>query len=257
MKKISVALLFSLFLSLLVVNHAKAQTVNTTHIICFETTQDILGLLNLECNISTDEVQSDPYYQMQISFDGKSWKDTVDTKPFLFNDYYECPSSEEKKIAPLLNPTSPQCFVFRLMYQPLKVGSFSLRLAAVLDETEYLSNSVDYFATKELIAEQQESRAIDARNRSYVLSVKWPYKIPVGTPYNLVVTSKDKYSGTCTIRSITGSPISLQKFNMKNGSGKTKLRGLKTGNARVNITCKKSSGSGPYASSYADVYFSK
>jgi hypothetical protein len=257
MRKFFSVLVLSLFLAPLTGNFATAQDIDTSHIACFETTQDILGLLNLECNISTEEVQSEPFYQMQISYDKKTWKNVESTKPFIFNDYYECPASEQIKIAPLLNPVSPQCFVFRLMYQPIKVGGFSLRLNAVLDETEYLSNSVDYIATNELLAEQTESRAIDARNRSYVLSVKWPNKIPVATPYNLVVTSKDKYSGICTIRSITGSPISLQKFNMKNGLGKTSLRGLKTGNARVNISCKKSSGSGPYASSHADVYFSK
>lgn len=257
MRKVVAFLLLTLLLPPTVAKNAAAAEVNTNHIVCFETTQDILGLLNLECNISTEEVQSEPYYQMQISFDGKTWKDVVDKKPYIFSNDYECSSNEERKIAPLLNPISPQCFVFRLMYEPTKIGKFSLRLSAVLEEIEYLSNSVAYVATRELLEEQTKSRAIDARNKSYALTVKWPFKIPVGIPHSLIVTSKDKYSGACTMRTVVGSPISVQKFNMKNGSGKVLLRGLKTGNARINISCKKSSGSGPYASSFADVYFSK
>jgi len=252
-------LLFILFLNLAIapvyINSADAQSIDSTHIICAERTQDILGLLNLDCKISAEDIKSDPVYQVQISYDGKIWKDVQDTRPHLYRDWQECISNEGQQIAPLSNPKSPQCFEFNLMYEPGKAGKFSLRLHAFLENSEYVSNSVPFEATEELIAEQAESRAIDARNRSYSLTVKWPYKISVGVPHTLFVTSKDKYSGYCTIRSVIGSPISIQNFTIKNGAGRVSLRGLKIGNAHVNISCKQASGSGPYASSFADVYF--
>ncbi|CAN2175074.1 hypothetical protein MCEMRE239_00142 [Candidatus Nanopelagicaceae bacterium] len=142
-------------------------------------------------------------------------------------------------------------------FEPAKLGAIFLRLNVDLDGIKYISNAVPFEITSEVIAEQAEARAIDARNRAFILTVKWPYKIPVGIPYKLTVQSKDKYSGICTIKSIVGSPISFLTFNMKRGLGKTSIRGLRTGNAHVNISCKQASGSGPYASAYADVYFSK
>ena len=257
MRKLIPVLVLCLMVPPLFSTEVHADEVDRTHIACMQTGQDILGLLNLQCNISTESNESDPDYQVQYSTNGKSWKNVNDKDPFIFRNGGECSGNDDLRVEPLIEPVAPECLVLRLMYEPTKIGAFWLRLAVVLNNQEYLSNSVSFDATEELLAEQAESKAIDARNRSYSLLVKWPYKIPVGTPYRLLISSKDKYSGVCTLRSVTGSPVSFQNFNIKNGKAKVSLRGLKVGNAHVNISCRQSSGSGPYASSYADVYFSK
>jgi len=259
MKKAQVTLLLILFLSSIITANAVEEEVDTTHIVCLESFPETwrLGNVYLDCYLSANTDGSDPTYQLQVSYNGKDWK--------LANyKYYwrtqelpgECSTEQVWKVEPLSTPMAPVCFHFGLEYWPLKAGKFFLRLFVSYDKS-YESNSVYFEATPELISEQAEARANDARNRAYSLIVKWPYKIPVGIPYRLTVQSKEKYSGICAIRTVVGSPISYQKFNMKNGVGKTTLRGLKVGNARVSIACKQNSGSGPYASAYADVYFSK
>ena len=257
MRKFIPVLVMALMIPPMISAEVNAGEIDSTHIACIQTGQDILGVLNLECNISTEQFESDPDYQVQYSSNGKSWKNVKDKDPFIFRNSGECSGNDDLSVQPLVEPIEPECLVLRLMYEPSKVGNFFLRLAVVLNNQEYLSNSVAYEASDELLAEQVESRAIDARNRSYSLLVKWPYKIPVGTPYGLSISSKEKYSGVCTLRAVTGSPVSFQNFKIKNGKAKVPLRGLKVGNSHVNISCRQSSGSGPYASSYADVYFSR
>jgi len=236
-----------------------AASIDNTHIACYEIDAMVLGTIRLECNINLDGVQSDPQFKIQISGDGKNWKDAPDSDRITFTVNSACTNLYGIKIAPspLENPTNPQCQGFRIDFEPVKPGSIFLRLNVDLDAIRYVSNAVPFEVSSEVIAEQAEARAIDARNRAFILTVKWPYKIPVGIPYKLTVQSKDKYSGICTIKSIVGSPISYLTFNMKNGVGKTSLRGLRTGNAHVNISCRQASGNGPYASAYADVYFSR
>ena len=259
MKKAQATLLLMLFLSSIITANAVEAEVDTTHIVCLESFPGTMTLGNvyLDCYLSANTDGSDPTYQLQVSYNGKDWKLAN------YKDYWrtqelpgECSTEQVWKVESLSTPTAPVCFHFGLEYWPLKAGKFSLRLFVSYDKS-YQSNSVHFEATPELISEQAEARANDARNRAYSLIVRWPYKIPVGIPYKLTVQSKEKYSGICAIRTVVGSPISYQKFNMKNGVGKTTLRGLKVGNARVNISCKQNSGSGPYASAYADVYFSK
>jgi hypothetical protein len=260
MKKAQVILLLILFLSSTITANAAEAEVDTNHIVCLESFPGTmtLGNLYLDCYLSANSDGSEPTYQLQVSYNGKDWKLAN------YKDYWrtqelpgECSTEQVWKVAPLTTPIEPVCFHFGLEYWPLKAGKFFLRLFVSYQSKSYESIAVPFVATAELISEQAEARAIDARNRAYSLLVKWPYKIPVGIPYKLTVQSKEKYSGVCAIRTVVGSPISYQKFNMKNGVGKTTLRGLKVGNARVNISCKQNSGSGPYASAYADVYFSK